>query len=136
MPQTTAALADALDRVGDRWTLMVVAALLDGPRRFGELAEAVPGVATNVLTSRLRDLVRQGLVVGTPYSRRPPRLEYQLAGPGRELAGVLRLLAAWGAGAGADPPPRHASCGTDLEVRWWCPTCSEPASEEDEEIWL
>jgi DNA-binding HxlR family transcriptional regulator len=81
-----------------------VAELLDGPRRFGELQEVVPGIATNVLTSRLRELERHGLVVAIPYSRRPLRFEYELSRAGAELAGALRLLAAWGAASG--PPPQ------------------------------
>jgi len=97
-------LAAALQRVGDRWTLLLVAELLDGPRRFGELQEVVPGIATNVLTNRLRELERHGLVVATPYSRRPLRFEYELSRAGAELAGALRLLAAWGAASG--PPPQ------------------------------
>src|SRR6516162_8313553 len=68
-----AALADALAAVGDRWTLLVIAALLDGPRRFGDLQDEVAGIAPNVLTQRLRQLERNALVVARPYSERPPR---------------------------------------------------------------
>src|ERR1700739_1239613 len=71
-----AALADALSAVGDRWTLLVVAALLDGPRRFGELQEELPGIAANVLTQRLRQLERNALVLARPYSERPPRVRF------------------------------------------------------------
>jgi DNA-binding HxlR family transcriptional regulator len=99
----TSPLAAALQRVGDRWTLLLVAELLDGPKRFGELQEVVPGIATNVLTNRLRELERHGLVVATPYSRRPLRFEYELSRAGAELAGALRLLAAWGAASGPLP---------------------------------
>src|SRR5579884_1765669 len=127
--EATGALSSALRRVGDRWTLLVVAALLDGPRRFGELAEGVPGVATNVLTARLRDLERDGIIVASPYQQRPPRVEYRLTALGTELGGALRLLAAWG---GQTEPPRHGACGTPLEVRWWCPTCRRSAEDEDE----
>ncbi len=118
------ALAEALARVGDRWTLLVVDALLAGPRRFGDLEEAVPGIATNVLSQRLKRLVGEGLVVARPYSRRPPRFEYALTGSGRELAGALRLLAHWGAEHGDADPPRHDVCGTVIEPRWYCPTCA------------
>ena len=135
VPDASDALAYALERVGDRWTLLVVAALLNGPKRFGELQAEVPGVATNVLTARLRELERQGLVVGTPYSERPLRFEYELAAAGAELAGVLRLFAAWGAGPGGGAePPTHSVCGTALEVRYWCPTC-ERLAEDDDEVW-
>src|SRR5204863_9919469 len=52
--------------------------LLDGPRRFGDLQQAVPGIAPNVLTQRLRHLEREALAVARPYSRRPPRFTYEL----------------------------------------------------------
>jgi len=128
------ALADALARVGDRWSLLVIAALLDGPKRFGELQRDVPGIAPNVLTQRLRALERDAVVVARPYSQRPPRFVYELSAAGHELTGVLRLLAGWGArNAGTDHEIRHAVCGTQMEVRWWCPTCEQPVEEHDAE---
>lgn len=120
----SAALATALDRVGDRWSLLLVEALLDGPRRFGELTGTVAGIAPNILTSRLRRLEREAIVRSTPYSARPLRMEYGLTAEGRELAGALRLLADWGARHAGDAATlRHDACGTPLEARWWCPTC-------------
>src|SRR5437588_1022422 len=128
------ALADALAAVGDRWTLLLVAALLDGPRRFGELQEEVEGIAPNVLTQRLRQLERNALVVARPYSERPPRFVYELSAAGRELAGALRLLAGWGArNASEGSAPRHSVCGTPMEARWWCPTCERPVSDDEGE---
>ena len=123
-------LEEALARVGDRWTLLVVDALLDGPRRFGELAASIAGIAPNILTQRLRHLEREALVVSRPYSERPPRFVYELTSAGAELAGALRLLADWGARqAETADPLRHADCGTALEARWWCPSCEVPVEE-------
>lgn len=120
-------LEAALDRVGDRWSLLLVESLLDGPRRFGELADAIDGIATNILSDRIRRLERAGIVRSVPYQDRPTRLEYALTADGIELAGALRLLADWGtrrgAGAGTEDL-RHEPCGTPLEARWYCPTCS------------
>jgi DNA-binding HxlR family transcriptional regulator len=125
-------LADALARVGDRWTLLVVGALMDGPRRFGDLQSDVPGIAPNILIQRLRHLEREALVVARPYSERPPRMVYELSAPGRELAGALRLLADWGArNSDAAEPARHGACGTPLEVRWFCPTCERTVDEDE-----
>jgi DNA-binding HxlR family transcriptional regulator len=120
----------ALERVGDRWSLLIVEALLDGPRRFNDLGSAVAGIAPNILTDRLRRLERAGVVVGQRYSERPVRLAYALTADGQELAGVLRLLAAWGSGSEGEGL-RHVSCGTALEARWWCPTCSTAIGEEE-----
>ena len=126
------ALDAALTRIGDRWSLLVVDALLGGPRRFGELQEQVGGIASNVLTARLRELEAQGLVVPRPYSQRPPRSAYELTAAGGELAGALRLLAEWGAGSAGDvDAARHSACGTPLEVRWYCPTCARSVDHDE-----
>ena len=127
---TGSGLDAALERVGDRWSLLIVEALLDGPRRFNDLGTAVAGIAPNILTDRLRRLERAGVIVGQRYSERPVRLAYSLTADGQELAGVLRLLAAWGSGSESDGL-RHLVCGTALEARWWCPTCSVAIGEEE-----
>jgi len=132
-------LEAALERVGDRWSFLLVEALLAGSRRFNELAEAVPGIAPNILADRLRRLERDGVLVGRPYQERPPRLEYELTGDGRDLAGALRLLADWGSRhAGGGEPLRHELCGTTLEARWYCPTCGvpvdDPAADETQRL--
>jgi DNA-binding HxlR family transcriptional regulator len=134
------ALGAALDRVGDRWTLLVVAALLAGPQRFGDLLAGLEGLAPNILSRRLVQLEADGLVVGEPYSRRPVRHAYRLTATGAELAGALRLLARWGAtqrgtaaSAGPEHGPVHRLCGTPLDARWFCPTCDgvvdDPAAD-------
>lgn len=138
-------LAEALQQVGDRWSLLIVDALLDGPLRFGDLEEAVAGVASNVLSQRLKQLEHDGVVLSRRYSARPPRYAYELTGSGRDLAGALRLLTAWGArrsrgateaeetpSGEAPTGPRHGVCGTPLEARWYCPTCDLVADESSE----
>jgi len=132
------ALAAAVADVGDRWSLLVVEALLAGPHRFGDLQVAVEGIATNVLTQRLRHLEQAGVVLARTYSQRPRRSAYELTAAGRELAGALRLLAGWGAARTGEAAggPSHAVCGTGLEVRWWCPTCERPVEDPDEAPYL
>lgn len=123
-------LEAALDRVGDRWSLLLVEALLDGGRRFNELGEALPSIAPNILADRLRRLERERIVIATPYQQRPVRMSYALTADGRELASALRLLADWGARRSGGPEPLHHDlCGTALETRWWCPTCSTAVDE-------
>ena len=124
-------LAEALTRVGDRWTLLLVEALLTGPRRFSDLLAQIPGIAPNILSERLKRLEREALLAARPYSLRPPRSEYELTAEGKELAGALRLLAHWGAGH-TDPSaaPRHSACGSQIEARWYCPTCDVLVDDE------
>jgi len=125
-------LAEALRRVGDRWSLLVIDALMASPMRFNDLSGSVEGIAPNILTDRLRRLVSAGVITAEPYSQRPLRHEYQLTEDGQELAGVLRLLATWGRGpeTGADDL-HHDACGTALEARWYCPTCASLVEQEE-----
>src|SRR3954469_19475295 len=125
------ALEAALDRVGDRWSLLVVDALLEGPRRFGELRQALPGIAPNILTDRLRRLERERILVSAAYSVRPPRMEYRLTGDGRDLASALRLLADWGSRRTGGEPLRHDRCGTAVEARCFCPPCGVAFSDAE-----
>jgi DNA-binding HxlR family transcriptional regulator len=126
-------LAEALARVGDRWTLLVVEALLAGPLRFNDLTDQIPGIAASILSERLKRLERDALIIARPYSDRPPRAAYQLTAEGTDLAGALRLLADWAA-RHTDAPrtPLHTACGTPLQARWYCPTCDHLADREPE----
>lgn len=123
-------LAAATERVGDRWTLLIVHALLGGPQRFSDLQEAVAGIAPNVLSQRLKQLEADGVVLASPYSQRPQRFAYELTAAGHDLAGVLRLLAAWGAERDDTGRVRHEACGTPAEPRWWCPTCDRALDDD------
>lgn len=90
------ALARALDHVGDRWTLLIIRELLLGPARFRDLRSGLPGIATNLLTQRLRDLEADGLVART---RMPPpdgAPAYELTDTGHELREAVLALIRWG----------------------------------------
>ena len=124
-------VAGACELVGDRWSLPVVAALLDGPLRYTELRGRLPAIAPNILAARLRSLEDDGLVVSSRYSERPPRAAYQLTAEGAELAGALRLLAHWGTRhTDQADAPRHLTCGTPIQARWYCPTCDQLVDHE------
>jgi DNA-binding HxlR family transcriptional regulator len=134
--ETSGGLSDALAALGDRWSMLVVAALFEGPKRFGDLQDEVSGIAPNVLSARLRKLADHGLISARAYSDRPPRFSYELTDAGRELRAPLRLLAAWAERHARGEPPRHEPCGTELEVAWYCPTCREvvggaPGAEDE-----
>ncbi|CAM5648613.1 winged helix-turn-helix transcriptional regulator [Streptomyces violaceorubidus] len=100
--------ARALDAVGDRWTLLIVRELLAGPRRYTDLHADLPGVSTDVLASRLKDMEREGL---TTRRRLPPpgaAYVYELTARGRGLLPVLEALGAWGAGELEERRPTDA----------------------------
>jgi DNA-binding HxlR family transcriptional regulator len=133
---STSPLGAALDRVGDRWSLLLVERLLDGSARFNDLLAGVPGIAPNILSDRLRRLERERIVHAAPYSDRPVRMEYALTADGRDLASAVRLLADWGGrrpleGETAHEALRHDACGTPLEARWYCPTCERTVADRE-----
>ena len=131
------AVSTACEVIGDRWSLPVVAALLDGPLRYTELRERLPAIAPNILSARLLALEQEGLVVSSRYSARPPRFEYRLTPDGAALADAARLLGAWATGrAGAPGAVIHDVCGAALEARWWCPSCHDLADPSGEDTIL
>ena len=88
-------IRDVLDRLGDRWTVLVVVELAKGVRRFRELERAIPGISQRMLTVTTKRLWRDGLVERTVHPTIPPQVEYRLTPMGRSLAGVITGLADW-----------------------------------------
>ena len=88
-------IRDVLDRIGDKWTLLVCIELTQGVRRFRELQRAVPGISQRMLTLTMRRLERDGMVLRAVFPTVPPRVEYSLTPLGRSISGPIRVLAAW-----------------------------------------
>ena len=88
-------MRDVLDRVGDKWSVLVVLTLRDGKLRFNDLRRAVEGISQRMLTQTLRQLERDGLVDRTVYPSVPMRVEYELTVLGRTLIEPLAALAQW-----------------------------------------
>ena len=86
---------EILDRIGDKWSVLVVALLGDGPRRFSELRRSIDRISQRMLTLTLRQLERDGLVTRTPYPEIPPRVDYALTRLGRTLLEPIQALSAW-----------------------------------------
>ena len=84
-----------LDRIGDRWTVLIVGVLSEGDTRFSQLARRIEGVSQKMLTQTLRGLERDGLVRRTVYPEVPVRVEYALTNAGRTLCEPLRALQEW-----------------------------------------
>jgi DNA-binding HxlR family transcriptional regulator len=94
--RSVCAVANSLDIVGDKWSLLVVRDLLHGKRTYGELANSPEGIPTNILADRLKRLDGAGIVTSTPYQERPVRYAYALTPKGRALGEVLLALVRWG----------------------------------------
>ena len=92
---TCSAMADVLNRIGDKWSVMVVSHLKGRTMRFSELGRAIDGVSQRMLTLTLRNLERDGLVTRTVHPEVPPRVEYRLTEMGRTLTGPIGALWDW-----------------------------------------
>jgi DNA-binding HxlR family transcriptional regulator len=89
---------EMLDRVGDKWSLLVIAMLEQNPTqraRFSELKRAIPGISQRMLTATLRSLERDGLLIREVFPEVPPRVEYELTALGRRFMEPVRALVAW-----------------------------------------
>ena len=89
------AVSSVLARVGDKWTVLIVALLGDGPKRFNEIKRMVGGISQRMLTLTLRGLERDGLVTRTVFPTVPPRVDYELTALGRSLWRPVEALGAW-----------------------------------------
>ncbi|QAY71878.1 transcriptional regulator [Xylanimonas protaetiae] len=89
------AVRAVLDRVGDKWSLLVIGTLAQGPLRFGELQRHIPGISQRMLTLTVRQLERDGLATRTVYAEVPPRVEYELTAMGRTLIEPSVAIASW-----------------------------------------
>ena len=92
-------------------------ALLDGPKRFTELAEAAPGLRDRVLSHRLKELMVAGIVTRSPYRQVPPRVEYALTDRGRALRPVIRAMERWG-GRWETRPAQSRSVSSSERSAW------------------
>ena len=88
-------VGEILGRIGDKWSVLVVMSLRDGPRRFSEIRRAIPGVSQRMLTLTLRGLERDGLVIRTVHAVVPPRVEYRLTELGLSLGAAFCGVWIW-----------------------------------------
>jgi DNA-binding HxlR family transcriptional regulator len=89
------AVSELLSRVGDKWTVLIVKALVARPRRFNELKREIGGISQQMLTRTLRTLERDGMIARTVHPTVPPSVEYALTDLGHSLAGPVLALADW-----------------------------------------
>ena len=105
------AVREVLDRIGDKWSLLVIGTLRSGPLRFGELERSVAGISQRMLTLTLKHLVEDGLVGRTVYAEVPPRVEYEVTELGATLVPLVIKLAEWAMGHAEEINANRASHG-------------------------
>jgi DNA-binding HxlR family transcriptional regulator len=95
VPEDCRAVSEVLDRIGDKWSVLVVTMLGDGPKRFNELRRAIASISQRMLTLTVRGLERDGLVTRTVFPTIPPRVDYELTELGRSLLAPVNALGLW-----------------------------------------
>lgn len=96
-PAESGFIREVLDRIGDKWTVLVISTLGDGPLRYSDLLANIPGISQRMLTVTLKALERDGLLTRTAFPEVPPRVEYELTGLGRSLFDAVLTMASWAA---------------------------------------
>ncbi|GHJ37196.1 helix-turn-helix domain-containing protein [Streptomyces sp. TS71-3] len=129
-------IANALDVIGERWSLLALREVLLGQRRFAQIA-ANTGASRDILATRLRKLVDRGVLAKEQYEEHPPRYEYVLTEAGRALAPILHELMQWGdtyVTEGPAPTAWEHSCGAELHTVNVCVHCGEPANPGESKL--
>jgi DNA-binding HxlR family transcriptional regulator len=134
-PGLDCSVARALEVIGERWSLLIVRAVMHGHRRFGEM-QASLGIARNVLSARLERLVEEEILERRAYQESPPRYEYFLTEKGLDLWPALIALLHWGERYSPSPDgPRrlivHKECGGAVSERGTCESCGKVLSARD-----
>jgi DNA-binding HxlR family transcriptional regulator len=96
-PEESGFIREVLDRIGDKWTVLVISTLDGESLRYSDLQASIPGISQRMLTVTLKALERDGLLLRTAYPEIPPRVEYELTALGRSLQDAVRTLAGWAA---------------------------------------
>lgn len=96
-PEDSAFIREVLDRIGDKWTVLVINTLSTGSLRYSDLQVSIPGISQRMLTQTLKHLERDGLITRTAYAEVPPRVEYELTDLGWSLFGAVTAMAGWAA---------------------------------------
>ena len=137
-PEQVCSIARSLEVVGERWTLLILRDAMIGAERFEDFQESL-GIASNVLTNRLKLLCDEGVLERLPDETRPGRPRYALTDKGRELAPMLITLIKWGDRHYPTPegPPRltlHTGCGGNVGADLRCERCGQPVARGEVEL--
>ncbi|MDG5788554.1 winged helix-turn-helix transcriptional regulator [Evansella sp. AB-P1] len=126
-------IAQTLNLVGDRWTLLVIHEILIGNTTFNEIKKNLDGISSNLLSDRLKLLEEVNLIESKIYSTHPPRNEYSLTESGRELEDVFNALILWGRNNLEKCYKKliHTSCNHEIEMRYFCPSCNKHVPKEE-----
>jgi len=128
-------IAQTLNIVGDRWTLLILHDILIGNTTFNELKKNLEGISANILSDRLKHLEEVGLVESSLYTKHPPRYQYTLTKSGQELEPVFDALLIWGRHHLDYCYKKlvHTACDHEIELQYYCPSCEKIVDKSETE---
>jgi DNA-binding HxlR family transcriptional regulator len=120
-------LAQTLNIVEDKWTLLVLHRISNGRNTYKELQEVLSPIPTNILSKRLKTLEENGLIKAELYSEHPPRYAYLLTEKGRDFRHVFNSIIIWSNKYldSCNRNVKHEKCETDVEIKYYCKSCDE-----------
>ncbi len=129
-------IAQTLNLIGDRWTILILHRLLNGESTFKQLQDSLDGIPSNLLSNRLKSLENDGLACSELYQDHPPRYRYTLTESGSDLNDVFNALFLWGDKHLTTCYKRlvHQKCGCGVELRYYCTTCGRTLTPDELEI--
>lgn len=124
-------IAQTLNIIGDRWTLLVLHEIFVGRTTFNEIKKELGSISSNILSDRLKHLEQTGLVTSSLYSEHPPRYQYELTESGRELEVVFNAMVLWGRNNLEKCYKKmvHSECKHEVEIAYYCPHCQKNVDE-------
>jgi DNA-binding HxlR family transcriptional regulator len=120
-------IAQVLNLIGDRWTMLIIRDLLEGKTTFNELKQSLDGISANILSERLRSLEKDHLITCHLYSEHPPRYEYKLSEAGQQLSHVMNAITSWGQHYLDKPYTKikHNECEHEVVPTYYCSHCDK-----------
>lgn len=124
-------LAQTLNIVEDKWTLLVLHRIFNGKNTYKGLQDALAPIPTNILSKRLKTLEENGLIKAQLYSEHPPRYEYILTEKGMDFRHVFNAIIIWSNKYldGCNKNVKHEKCEADVEIKYYCKSCNELVEE-------
>ena len=126
-------IAQALNIIGDKWTLLIIRQLMLGYDTYSSIQERLEGIPSNLLSNRLKALEQDGLITAKLYQSHPPRYRYLLTESGRDLSDVFNSIILWGEKnlQKCHKKLTHSDCGHKIELTYYCPKCNKTINRED-----
>ncbi len=126
-------IAQTLNLIGDKWSLLILHRLLMGCGTYKELQESLEGIPTNLLSERLKTLEADGLLKSTLYQEHPPRYQYELTPSGQDLRDIFNSIILWGEKYLHTCYKRlvHQDCGGHIVHQYYCTHCGKAVSEQE-----